>query len=93
VVSIKLVRPIKIPSSETYSKFRRGKYLCDVFYIQNDLQELDALTPLLFIFTLGYAIRKAQESQMVLKLNETCHHLLSICICCLVDRMQRKIIT
>jgi hypothetical protein len=37
--------------------------------IQSDMKQLDALSPLLFIFSLVHAIRKVQENQMRLKLN------------------------
>jgi hypothetical protein len=36
---------------------------------QNYLKQGDALSPLPFIFTLEYAIKKVQENQMELKLN------------------------
>jgi hypothetical protein len=63
-VSMKLVRPIKMCYKETYSKLRIGKHLSDNFPIQNGLKQGDALSPLLFIFTLECAIRKAQENQV-----------------------------
>jgi len=34
--------------------------------IQNDLKQGNTLSPLFFRFTVGYAIRKVQENQVVL---------------------------
>jgi len=48
--------------NDSYGKTRIGKNLSDAFPIQNGLKEGDALSPFLFNFSLGYAIRKVQEN-------------------------------
>jgi hypothetical protein len=75
-VPIKLVRLIKMYLNEAYNKVRKDKHLSDNFSIQNALKQGDALSPLLFNFSLEYAIMQNQENQVGLNLNET-HQLLA----------------
>jgi hypothetical protein len=53
---------------ETYSKVRIGKYLSDMFPIQNGLKQGDALSQLLFNVALEYTIREVQAKQVGLKI-------------------------
>ena len=62
-VPMKLVRLTKMCLSDTYSRFRIGKNLSDMFPIRNGLKQGDALSPLLFNFALEYTIRRVQVNQ------------------------------
>jgi hypothetical protein len=62
--------------TETYSRDRIGKFLSDKFTVQNGLKQGDALSSLLFNFSLEYAIRRFQGKQEGLKLNRT-HQILA----------------
>jgi hypothetical protein len=55
--------------NETCSKVSIGKHLSDNFPIQNGLKQGDALSPLIFNFTLDYVIRMVQENKVGLILN------------------------
>jgi hypothetical protein len=70
-IPLKLVRLIKICLNETYIRVRLGKHLSDRFPIKNGLKQGDALSPLLFNFTLEAAFRRVQANQEGLKLNGT----------------------
>ena len=59
-IRMKLVRLIKMCLTETYSRVGVGKNLSDMFPVGNGLKQGDALSPLLFNFTLEYTIRRVQ---------------------------------
>jgi hypothetical protein len=65
---LKLAMKIKMYLNVTYSRVGIGKNLSDMFPIKKGLKQGDALYPLLFNFTIDYAIRKVPVNQDGLKL-------------------------
>jgi hypothetical protein len=57
--------------NETYSKVHIGKYFLIVFLFKLVKNKGDALSPLLFNFSLEYAMKKVWGNQVRLKLNGT----------------------
>jgi hypothetical protein len=67
-VSVKLVMLVETCLNKTCSKIHIGRRISDTFLVHCSLKQGDALSPLLFRFTLEYAIMKTPEIRAELKL-------------------------
>jgi len=63
---------INICLSETNSRVRVGKHLSDMFPIKNSFLQGNALSPLLLISALDYAIIRVQVNDEGLKISGKC---------------------
>ena len=63
-IPMKMVRPIKMHLTKSYSRVQVGKHLSDMLPIRHGLKQGDALLPLLFNFALEYAIRRVRQTRM-----------------------------
>ena len=70
-IPMRLVGLIHMCLYDTYSRVRVGKHFPDIFPIKNGLKNGVALSSLLFIFSLDYAVRRIQVIQNGLKLKAT----------------------
>jgi hypothetical protein len=62
---------IKMCLNETSSKVRVGKSFSDMFPVRKGFKQGDALSPLIFNFSVEFTIRKVRVIQDGLKLNGT----------------------
>ena len=67
-IPVKLVRVIKMCLNESYSNIWISKYLSDTFPVKNSLKHGSALLPLIFNFSVEYAITRVHVGQDGLKL-------------------------